>query len=87
MGGCCAKAKLVSGGKTLSADTKQILDSDSSYCVLGSGVEAMEMMNGKASTYDYTKYIFENDPMVMATYSSAMPGQPKSFDEFNNWVA
>jgi hypothetical protein len=83
MGGCCGKVSIVKGAEKVSADLKEMLNGNDSYCMLGSGVESMEMNNGSVSVYDFTKYQFDNDPVLRATYESAMPGTPNTFEEFN----
>jgi len=54
---------------------------------MGSGVEIIEANGGITDSYTYTKYIWENDPMIRATWG-AYTGDSKveSFEDFNNWL-
>lgn len=54
---------------------------------MGSGVDAMKEFGSKVSVYDYSRYVWDNDPMVRATWSQGAKGEKfDSFDDFNNWL-
>ena len=59
---------------------------DGGYCTMGSGVEAYESQKGKIDTLSFSRYQFDNDPMVRATWGSYKKGGFKSFDELNEWL-
>lgn len=55
--------------------------------MMGSSVDAFEQMdNGNGvDTMDYYRTVWENDPMMRATFAK-VGYEAKSFDDLNNWL-
>jgi len=64
VGGCCFRVE-VKGEEDKKEYQNEILKMQGEtggLCYLGSGVEVIEQNGGRVSSYDYSKYMWDNDP-------------------------
>lgn len=76
LGGCCSRSRVVGGQENMNAEAKQYFEMQSGelgLCAMGSGVEAVEKLGPQVNTFDYSRYMWDSDPMVRATWGMIDP--------------
>jgi len=64
------------------------LQGEGGLCMMGSAVDAFRDLptdaEGGVGMMDYSRYVYENDPMIKATWNKIYDA--KDFDDFHNWL-